>query len=65
MPILKEGSSGPEVKKLQARLKELGFDPKAADGKFGRSTREAVIAFQKSKGLPADGIVGPQTLAAL
>ena len=65
MPILKQGSSGPAVKDLQQKLKDLGFDPKGVDGKFGPGTIAAVIAFQKSKGLKADGIVGPNTLGAL
>lgn len=35
------------------------------DGMFGRSTEIAVIAYQKSHGLGADGIVGPTTWASL
>src|SRR5947207_4665872 len=65
MPILKQGSSGPDVTKLQQKLKDLGFDPNGVDGNFGPGTRDAVIAFQQSKGLQADGIAGPATLAAL
>ena len=65
MPVLRKGSSGPQVTKLQQRLKELGFDPKGVDGIFGPGTQAAVIAFQKAKGLVADGAVGPKTLAAL
>lgn len=65
MPLLKLGSSGPQVKNLQQRLKELGFDPNGVDGKFGAGTQSAVIAFQKANGLTADGKVGPTTLAAL
>lgn len=65
MPLLKKGSSGPDVLSLQTTLKQLGFDPHGVDGIFGSGTEAAVIAFQKSKGLPADGIVGPHTLAAL
>ncbi len=65
MLILKEGSSGLEVKKLQEKLKALGFDPGLIDGDFGPATEAAVIAFQKSKGLLADGIVGPRTQGAL
>jgi putative chitinase len=65
MPVLKQGSSGPDVTNLQAKLKELGFDPNGVDGNFGPGTRDAVIAFQQSKGLQADGIAGPATLAAL
>src|SRR5437016_7526594 len=65
MPILKQGSSGPHVKDLQQKLKGLGFDPNGVDGNFGPGTKAAVIAFQQSKGLQADGIAGPATLAAL
>src|SRR5438045_9558515 len=65
MPILKQGSSGPDVKGLQQKLKELGFDPNGVDGNFGPGTKAAVIAFQQSKGLQADGIVGPATMDAL
>jgi len=65
MPILKQGSSGPAVQDLQQKLKDLGFDPNGVDGKFGPGTLAAVIAFQKSKGLQTDGMVGPATMAAL
>jgi putative chitinase len=65
MPVLKQGSSGSDVTNLQQKLKDLGFDPKGVDGNFGPGTRDAVIAFQQSKGLHADGIAGPTTLAAL
>src|SRR6266498_5762411 len=61
MPILKQGSSGSDVKNLQQKLKDLGFDPKGVDGNFGPGTKAAVITFQISKGLHADGIAGPQT----
>ena len=62
---LKQGDSGPEVRALQARLKELGFDPNGVDGKFGPGTTKALIKFQKSKGLSPDGSAGPLTMAAL
>jgi putative chitinase len=65
MPILKQGSSGPDVQDLQQKLKGLGFDPNGVDGNFGPGTKAAVIAFQQSKGLQADGMAGPATLAAL
>jgi predicted chitinase len=65
MPILKQGSLGPAVTRLQDKLKALGFGPGVVDGKFGPATKTALIAFQKSKGLTADGLAGPQTLAAL
>lgn len=65
MAPLQKGSSGPEVKQLQEQLKARGFDPGQADGKFGGGTEAAVIAFQKSEGLLADGIAGPRTLKKL
>ena len=65
MPGLRRGSTGAEVSRLQARLKERGFNPGRVDGDFGGGTEAAVLAFQKSAGLLADGIAGPRTLAAL
>jgi peptidoglycan L-alanyl-D-glutamate endopeptidase CwlK len=65
MATLKRGSSGPDVLTLQSTLKQLGFDPNGVDGMFGPGTESAVIAFQKSKGLTPDGMVGPNTAAAL
>lgn len=65
MTTLKTGMSGPEVKALQQALLAHGFDPGAPDGAFGGGTEAAVMAFQKSEGLLADGIAGPRTLSAL
>ena len=65
MPVLKRGSSGPDVLTLQSTLLQLGFDPRGTDGVFGPGCEAAVIAFQQSKGLTADGMVGPATMAAL
>ncbi|MFV0309539.1 MAG: peptidoglycan-binding protein [Desertimonas sp.] len=44
---LSKGNSGPEVQRLQERLKELGFEPGPIDGDFGDLTRAAVWAFEK------------------
>ena len=65
MKVLKEGSSGDDVVRLQERLKELNFSPGGVDGDFGPATEAAVLAFQRSRGLLADGIVGPRTARAL
>jgi hypothetical protein len=62
---LRQGMSGPDVRFLQELLMELGFFAGPADGFFGASTAQAVRAFQQSRGLRVDGIVGPQTRAAL
>lgn len=59
--MLRNGAKGPEVEKLQARLKELGFYQGEVDGQFGNGTKAAVILFQSQHGLEADGIVGPAT----
>lgn len=63
--LSKVGSRGEEVRKIQTRLKELGYDPGSVDGVFGEKTRKAVVAFQRDNGLTQDGIAGPKTLAAL
>lgn len=54
-----------EIKKLQRRLLELGFDPKGVDGVIGPDTEKAIVAFKKSVGLAARPYVGPITLEAL
>ena len=64
--MLRNGSSGDEVRQLQDDLALLGFDPGPVDGAFGPKTEAAVRAFQESiESLGADGIVGPKTAAAL
>jgi len=57
--LLRVGSRGPEVSRIQS---QLGI---AADGVFGPVTKAAVISFQQRNGLLVDGIVGPQTRGAL
>jgi putative chitinase len=57
--LLKLGSEGEDVKKLQQKL---GVDP---IGKFGPKTDAAVKSWQSANGLTADGIVGPATWAKL
>jgi len=57
--LLKNGSSGEDVKKLQTKL---GL---AADGAFGPGTEAKVKAWQTANGLTADGIVGDGTWAKM
>lgn len=59
LPVLRRGSKGAEVKILQSHL---GI---ASDGSFGPGTENAVRAFQRSRGLTPDGVVGAQTWGAL
>lgn len=49
------------VKQIQTALKKAGFYKGVVDGKTGSQTKSAIKAFQKSKGLIADGIVGQRT----
>lgn len=64
LPV-REGARGAEVKKIQARLRELGFYPAQPDGVFGPITASAVKRFQASRQLPTVGYVGPRTYQAL
>jgi peptidoglycan hydrolase-like protein with peptidoglycan-binding domain len=59
--LLKMGSTGEEVKKLQQQLKDLKYFNQEITGYFGNITQEAVIAFQKANTLTADGVVGSAT----
>lgn len=63
-PLFRNGDSGPEVYAIQYLLRANGHNL-APDGQFGPMTRQRVIAFQGAAGLAADGVVGPQTWAAL
>ena len=62
---LRVGSRGSQVTSLQQRLQQLGYFKGNPTGYFGPITKNAVISFQKSQGLKADGIVGSQTWNAL
>ena len=57
--VLKKGSRGPRVAKIQDWLGQK------ADGIYGKDTKAAVKRWQRRNGLTADGIVGPATWAAL
>ena len=62
---LKVGSTGAEVRKMQNRLKELGYLKGSADGDFGAATEAAVKSFQAQNGLAVDGKAGTATLNKL
>ena len=61
MRPLKLNSHGDDVAKWQQFLINAGFKPGPADGFFGAATEAATIAFQKKRGLTADGVVGNAT----
>jgi N-acetylmuramoyl-L-alanine amidase len=56
---------GDDVAALQRHLNALGFDAGREDGILGRATVGALTEFQRNSGLPADGICGHTTIAAL
>jgi len=61
---LRAGDSGERVVELQTALGEVGYagDP---DGGFGPATHAAVVRFQRSQHLPADGVAGLTTATAI
>lgn len=61
-PTLRRGARGPLVALIQNKLR---VNAGGALGTFGPATEAAVMAFQRSRGLMDDGIVGPGTWAAL
>ncbi|MCL1795377.1 MAG: peptidoglycan-binding protein [Clostridia bacterium] len=58
---LKRGITSSDVKKLQERLKELGYFSASATGYYGSATQTAVEKFQKANKLKVDGIAGSDT----
>ncbi len=62
--VVRRGQHGYFVTALQRLLRQRGR-PLTVDGVFGSGTEAQVVAFQKSRGLAADGIVGAKTWTAL
>lgn len=60
--VIKKGSTGDDVRKLQSQLIKLGYLSGSADGDFGTATESALKAFQRRNGLTVDGIAGRATL---
>lgn len=56
---------GDDVRQLQERLLEMGYDVGRADGVYGGHTARAVAQFQREVGLAPDGSCGPATMNAL
>lgn len=59
------GHSGDATAAIQTRLLELGFWNSGADGKYGFTTKQAVMAFQKYIGLSPTGLVDQTTAGYL
>ncbi|MEX2101534.1 MAG: peptidoglycan-binding protein [Actinomycetota bacterium] len=67
MRIIRTDDRGEHVRDVQHRLVALGhaISPDELEGRFGSTTLEAVRAFQHSRSLPVDGLVGPDTWGQL
>lgn len=65
LPNISSEANKDLIKKLQGLLKEAGFYSRPLTGVYDGDTRSAVQAFQSSRGIEADGIVGGQTLMLL
>ncbi len=63
--LLERGEEGPEVRRTQQELSDMGYWIGPIDGVYGHLTEQAVVAFQKVNGLTRDGIVGPAVRAAM
>ena len=64
-PVLRKGSEGLPVRRLQKRMQLAGFEIPEVNGRLGAKTEAAVKALQKQAGLTADGVVGPKTWAVV
>ncbi len=62
---LKPGKTGDEVKRMQNRLKNLGYLPGAPSGTYDANTRTAIRAFQYAQGIPETGFASVETLTLL
>ena len=54
-----------EISSIQTQLINKGYEPGSNDGIAGEKTYEALVKFQKEKGLDADGMAGEKTLSIL
>ncbi|HEY9863914.1 MAG TPA: peptidoglycan-binding protein [Candidatus Obscuribacterales bacterium] len=59
------GDTGPEVRKIQRRLRELNYYNGPINGFFDNATQDALIRFQESRGVTVTGIAGPTTQTSL
>ena len=60
-PVLRLGSTGLPVRRLQSRMSAVGFDTGGVDGRFSPKTEAAVRQLQQRFDLAVDGVVGAKT----
>jgi peptidoglycan hydrolase-like protein with peptidoglycan-binding domain len=60
-PVLRTGSTGLPVRRLQSRMSAVGYETGGVDGRFGAQTETAVRKLQQDFNLTVDGVVGQQT----
>ena len=60
-PVLRKGSKGLPVRRLESRMTAADYDTGGVDGRFGAKTEKAVKELQEQAALDVDGIVGPAT----
>ncbi len=60
MRLYRRNDTGEAVRDIQQRLERLGY-PLDVSGRFEDATQDAVRAFQERRGIPSDGVVGPDT----
>lgn len=63
--LYQKGDRGPEIVLLQQYLTRAGYSTQGVDGIFGNDTESAVRALQGALGLPVDGLIWPETFAAI
>lgn len=64
-PQISSGTYDDLIKRVQAKLRELGFDAGPVNGDFGEKTQAALAQFQLSRTIPASGQLDDVTLAEL
>ena len=64
-PLPPQGPYKPTAREIQSALKNAGYYKGNIDGKVGPLTKKAILEFQESNGLQADGKVGPKTWVML
>ena len=63
--LIRQGSKGEAVVRIQMRLFDLGYYTYKPTGSFQTVTRSAVVSYQVASGIMSDGTIGPESMNAL